>query len=236
MNFGPAHTPNRKFDLLLENHPLKTIDKIIKSHPRGESLEFGFESFNFEPGDYDVDKDPTYVFHDDAGFTGHEILNRTNDFADFFHNAISKERDVTITSDVRLICEGFKLEKFYLPQIDFSYPVMHGPLDSKTAGKLPMGPGEMDFYASGRSMHAYGLRLMNHEEWLKFLGNVLMMNKSNAITDQLWVGYSLVRGYTALRLTSTNEKYLQLPSLIANPYMVAEDPREPLTDLTGCDV
>lgn len=206
---------------MLKDHPLVVIDKIIKTaHDRGEELEFGFESFSFDPDKYNNDDDQSvYEWHDDAGFNGKEVLERSNDLADFFHKAAVNNRDVTITSDVRLFV-GKLEKKLYLPQIDFCCHPGYNEINRRDDIKAPVDATRLEFFNSGRSMHAYGLDLMEQHEWLKFLGNVLLMNQVGiGVSDSRWVGHSLCRGYSALRLTSNNDKYLAVPSAMPNPFL-----------------
>lgn len=73
--------------------------------------------------------------------------------------------------------------------------------------------GQMTYFFTGRSFHAYGNNLMTHEQWIKFMGNALLLNDTRAITDIRWIGHCLVQGFSGLRWTCNQSFYLQIPTL-----------------------
>ncbi|MDE2226517.1 MAG: hypothetical protein KGJ89_00990 [Patescibacteria group bacterium] len=103
-------------------------------------------------------------------------------------------------------------EAMYLPQLDFSIPISDdaigilrqefGTVMSRSKSDLVL-PGYI--IASGRSYHYLGLNAMRHEEWLEFLGLSLLFedgddqNKFSPV-DRRWIGHSLVRGFSTLRI------------------------------------
>jgi hypothetical protein len=107
---------------------------------------------------------------------------------------------------------------WHVPLIDFSCSISDLDLAKNTLRKvLPnnMTSG-LQYYDSGRSMHAYGSRLMQRSEWIKVMGALLLANFPNeqAIVDSRWVGHRLMGGFTSLRWTSNSGAYLKVPSLL----------------------
>jgi len=66
---------------------------------------------------------------------------------------------------------------FHIPMIDFGGK----DRELKTFFELEsfVELWEMDFliYSTGRSYHAYGNRLIDHETWIKFMGSLLLINR-----------------------------------------------------------
>jgi hypothetical protein len=55
---------------------------------------------------------------------------------------------------------------------------------------------------SGRSFHFYGLTLLREKDWIKFLGDSLLVKFS----DSRWIGHSLLEQRCNLRFTSSELK------------------------------
>lgn len=75
------------------------------------------------------------------------------------------------------------------------------------------------FYSSGRSYHAYSLRLLSTREWLEFMGRLLLINPPNtsSIIDTRWIGHRLIGGYSSLRWSNNTNQYLSMPQKIKFP-------------------
>jgi hypothetical protein len=117
----------------------------------------------------------------------------------------------------------------HIPLLDFETPVSDEALvlireKFKTimrearSGKAT--PGYL--LVSGECYHYIGLELLSQEEWLEFMGLALLFeddadpNRFSPV-DRRWVGYSLRRGLSTLRIFS-GEKLLQPRP---EPYVVA---------------
>jgi hypothetical protein len=81
--------------------------------------------------------------------------------------------------------------------------------------------GEQSFstivwYRSGRSFHGYGETLLIQEEWIRFMGLLLLANQPrlDPTVDPRWIGHRLLAGYAALRWTKNTDQYLSLPTLV----------------------
>lgn len=105
--------------------------------------------------------------------------------------------------------------KYHLPLIDF------GGKDSKvieTTLKEFCSYWDMHFqiYSSGRSYHAYGSKLLNESDWIKFMGSLLLLNVpgSSKIIDDRWVGHRILAGYSSLRWSKNTSQYKKYPTHI----------------------
>jgi len=74
----------------------------------------------------------------------------------------------------------------------------------------------ISWYASGRSFHGYGESLMEQEEWVEFMGLLLLANQPRLehTVDPRWIGHRLLAGYSSLRWTCNTSHYLTLPRSI----------------------
>lgn len=72
---------------------------------------------------------------------------------------------------------------------------------------------EITWYSSGRSFHGYGKILLTIDEWVKFMGYLLLCNQKNMTptVDPRWIGHRLLAGYSALRWTKNGLHYLAMP-------------------------
>lgn len=71
-------------------------------------------------------------------------------------------------------------------------------------------------FSSGRSYHIYTLKLITVRDWMKFNGELLLLNPpgTEKVIDSRWIGHSLVQGFGALRLTCNSHYYLETPELV----------------------
>lgn len=66
-------------------------------------------------------------------------------------------------------------------------------------------------FKSGRSYHGYMDALLPSDEWLRFLGQLLLLNRKVEIIDAQWVGHSLKQGFSSLRLSCNTPVYISYP-------------------------
>lgn len=73
---------------------------------------------------------------------------------------------------------------------------------------------EFQVYSSGRSYHGYGNRLLSKDEWIKFMGSLLLLNNpgSTKIIDDRWVGHRILAGYSSLRWSRNTAQYKKYPT------------------------
>lgn len=65
---------------------------------------------------------------------------------------------------------------------------------------------------SGASFHVYGKRVMDRQEWINFLGDMLLCVPK---VDARYVGHGLKRGFTAVRITDKGKPHWILPYVVA---------------------
>ncbi|MDF7631223.1 hypothetical protein PUG46_18360 [Erwiniaceae bacterium L1_55_4] len=75
-----------------------------------------------------------------------------------------------------------------------------------------------DIYDSGRSIHAYGTKLLNTPQWISFMGFLLLLNDKSGekIVDTRWVGHRLMSGFASLRVTNNSGKHKSAPKYIGS--------------------
>lgn len=71
----------------------------------------------------------------------------------------------------------------------------------------------ISWYVSGRSFHGYGDSLLKRDEWVQFMGLLLLANQPRLepTVDPRWIGHRLLAGYASLRWTCNTSHYLTLP-------------------------
>jgi hypothetical protein len=75
---------------------------------------------------------------------------------------------------------------------------------------------KISWYSSGRSFHGYGEDLLSQEDWIRFMGLLLLANKPRleATVDPRWIGHRLLAGHAALRWTKNTSHYILAPAAI----------------------
>jgi hypothetical protein len=129
-------------------------------------------------------------------------------------------------SQLRLLPEGWDLALnsrikdarariHHLPMIDFAK--RNVTTDDLVLMRSVLGGAlcrTLVFYESGRSLHAYGMHLLEPGAWREFMGRLLLLNlpQQEPLIDTRWVGHRLVSGYAALRWSSNSAQYLRVPA------------------------
>ena len=122
-----------------------------------------------------------------------------------------KERELAVHSDL-LMRDGRRL---HLIMVDMSTSArahlekLRGFLGDNVFQRIA-------WYASGRSFHGYGESLLERDEWVKFMGLLLLANQPHLepTVDPRWIGHRLLAGYASLRWTCNTSYYLKLPRSI----------------------
>ncbi|KQA15673.1 primase 1D-like protein [Vibrio cholerae] len=124
---------------------------------------------------------------------------------------------ITLEPDYELAMHSKVLigsEHYHIPMIDFGSKGS-SPAASETIKEL-CRYWNMTFsiYESGRSFHAYGDRLLTQEQWLQFMGSLLLLNKPSGykLIDERWVGHRIMAGYSALRWSKNTSHYKRFPT------------------------
>src|SRR5690348_5566117 len=176
--------------------PIKVLlgSKILRDHP---NLIFQYSIYvNGTPGD---------------GVTKFRAIKEIKNMANspsIFSTIIQHlnfDEEVAIHS---LVAE--KKDFFQIPLIDFANP-SEEELVSSISELQKTYNFDVYIFKSGRSFHAYMDTLLTIDEWKKFLGKMIHLNRKAQIVDVMWVGHSLIQGYSALRLSRNTSVYLSEP-------------------------
>jgi hypothetical protein len=119
-------------------------------------------------------------------------------------------------------------KKYHLPMIDFK-PPEHSIRNSINSLQKVIPKrifNELVFYNSGRSCHAYSLKLISNSEWIDFMGRLLLVSHPDEeqIIDTRWIGHRLMSGFSSLRWSANTENYLALPQKIIMHPTLGEEP------------
>lgn len=186
-------------------HPLIWIGRILSYYINNgqisDSVSLTFSKYNYQPQSFkDARKAftlPFWQLNDDCLLDILSGLNPGEELA--FHSQIF---DFGVT--------------YHLPLIDFGN-VDRGIIDSSILRDLAdHWDISFNIYNSGRSYHAYGNKLLNHNEWLHFMGSLLLLNKPSGfkLIDERWIGHRLMAGYSALRWSCNTKQYKKIPTRI----------------------
>lgn len=124
---------------------------------------------------------------------------------------ISMEQDMELAMHSKIMLSG---NTYHFPMIDFGSKDSI-PAASETIKELcRYWNMAFNIYESGRSFHAYGNRLLTHDEWLQFMGSLLLLNKPSGykLIDERWVGHRIMGGYSALRWSKNTPHYKKFPT------------------------
>jgi hypothetical protein len=109
------------------------------------------------------------------------------------------------------------IRKYHLGMIDFDTPSMDKALELMSELTGPSSAPWL-LFKSGRSFHGYiKFALLKESGWAKFMGRLLIANEKDKqkVVDDRWVGWCLLKGWAALRITKNDPHYLQVPELVA---------------------
>ncbi len=190
---------------LFNRHPLLWVGRIlsfyIKSGLVSDSVSLTFSKYYYHPQTFEDSRKaftlPSWQLNDNNMIDILSSLLIGEELA--FHSQIF---DFGVT--------------YHLPLIDFG-KVDRGIIDSSVLRDLAEHWNmSFNIYNSGRSYHAYGNRLLNHDDWLRFMGSLLLLNKPSGfkLIDERWVGHRIMAGYSALRWSCNTKQYKKIPTHI----------------------
>jgi hypothetical protein len=184
-----------------EQHPIRTLETIRDANPRLSSFEFA--KYVYRPQSR---RDERKTFTVDAQFVSDDWLAK--EIA-----SLAPNEELALQSRVKLHDGSY----LHIPMIDF--------IASSADQSLAVGEWvdravflHIDIYATGRSFHGYGLRLLTDQDWQQFMGQLLLANLPGdpPVVDTRWIGHRLVAGYGALRWSRNTNVYRQLPKKLAS--------------------
>lgn len=201
-------------------HLLSVCEEILRNSRGFGPLKFLFNSYQFTPGKYGA----PHLYQDrDSLLVPGDLLGGTA-MISYFEKAKEAKLDVVLNSVARCFESAGIHQQRHIPMIDFNVP--HGDAlgyrpDAEHLQTLGLNLDHFRYFNSGRSFHGYGTSLLKYEEWVAFMGKLLLLNNEDCaheLIDSRWVGHRLIKGTGALRWTQNNEKYLTIPTWIPNPF------------------
>lgn len=185
--------------ILEETHPFHFIKNLASS--LSYDAEFEFSIYEYEPQSI---LDHREIIRITADRLSENIIGRVI-------SALPKNNELAIHSSVRI-----NKKLFHIPMIDF-VTSEHEILEKINTIRqiLPRDVfNELSFFNSGRSCHAYSLKLIKHSDWVSFMGRLLLISKPNEtqIIDTRWIGHRLLAGYSSLRWSNNSSHYLAIPT------------------------
>lgn len=191
-----------------DNHPIQLIGELQE---RWSSLTLSFSQYVYRP---QSPFDERRVFEQAAAEVTPAWLQTQL-------QTLPKGWDIALNSRVK----DARDRVHHLPMIDFSK--RHVTTDDLILMRSILGASlcrTLVFYDSGRSLHAYGLHLLEPREWREFMGRLLLLNlpQLEPLIDTRWVGHRLVSGYCALRWSSNSAQYLRMPAKTQIEYAGSE--------------
>ncbi|WP_435406297.1 primase 1D-like protein [Pseudomonas siliginis] len=184
--------------ILEENHPFYLLKDLASN--LSYDAEFELSIYEYEPQSI---LDHREVIRITANQLSKDIIER-------IISGLPNNNELAIHSSVRI-----NKKLFHIPMIDF-VTSEHEILEKINIIRqiLPRDIfNEMSFFNSGRSCHAYSLKLIKHADWVSFMGRLLLISKPNEtqIIDTRWIGHRLLAGYSSLRWSNNSSHYLAIP-------------------------
>ncbi|MEW2739765.1 hypothetical protein ABZ131_11405 [Providencia rettgeri] len=103
---------------------------------------------------------------------------------------------------------------YHIPMIDFRVKEINTSTFNTLIELSQYWNIQFMLYSSGRSYHAYGNRLLTPNEWLQFMGSLLLINKpsESKLIDERWIGHRIMGGYASLRWSNNSNHYKKYPT------------------------
>ncbi len=179
-------------------HPISLLEPLRKLDPSAASMHFEFSRYVYRP--QEINDDRQYF-----------IIPAAEARQWFFNALPGLKPDEDIAFHSRLLLGR---ESRHIPMIDFKGRPAPTKLALVAKALSSVGIDRFVTYDSGRSLHLYGIALLTHEEWVRFLGRILLLNlpDDEEVVDVRWVGHRIMAGYGTLRWTKNNPHYLSLPT------------------------
>lgn len=124
-------------------------------------------------------------------------------------NNLSNNKELALHSKVKV-----KDNELHIPMIDFATEVINNELYEKVSIIAESFNAKFKLFKSGRSYHGYFNTLITKNDWIKYLGALLLLNKPYdpfEYIDSRWIGHALEHGYSALRVSYNSNFYKQIP-------------------------
>ncbi len=168
-------------------------------------------------------KTPQQLVEDSVGFPLRADQMLSNGRLQFEIDMLSSQENIAISS--RVIRHDTL--RMHIPLMDFAIPNMESSVvqlitDQFAKYKIPELTGGGAIFKTDDSFHFIGGRLLGARKQIEFLGRCLLtsvierrsenLTDYKKVVDERYVGHSLIRGYTHLRITANG--YKDVPRLI----------------------
>jgi hypothetical protein len=191
--------------LNLEQHPYSLIDRI--SARRGDDLTFSYSRYEVAPSGLQWQAPRSKI----CQVSCRDI---TPLWLEACFTALSPKEELAWHSWVEWNGAGY-----HIPMIDFvsSSPDAVLLQISGVVSRISGLRGEFLFFETGRSFHAYFPDLIPESRWPVYLEQLLDLNRKCPlpVIDERWAGYSLKRGFCALRWSHNTRRYQAMPRLLS---------------------
>jgi hypothetical protein len=183
-----------------KNHPYWHVRAVVEATPDVAAVPVSYYTYS-----------PQTV----ADTRTHKLLSVEDFFSEEFMTEAMEQapagQEMAVHSDLRLSSD----KQLHLVMVDMS-------TSSKAhLEKLRSFLGDnlfqrITWFSSGRSFHGYGETLLEQEDWVKFMGLLLLANQPRLepTVDPRWIGHRLLAGYSSLRWTCNTPYYISLPKSI----------------------
>jgi len=183
------------------NHPSKIIKELAEW--LADELLFELSEYEYEPQSI---LDTREIFRIKAADFTQELIEKKID-------NLPQNKELAFHSILR-----YNKKKYHIPMIDFQAPESTIRESIRSLERvIPKSIfNELVFYNSGRSCHAYSLRIISNSEWIDFMGRLLLVSHPNEkqIIDTRWIGHRLMSGFSSLRWSANTGQYLAVPKKI----------------------
>ncbi|WP_293796363.1 hypothetical protein [uncultured Pantoea sp.] len=190
-----------------ENHLISPLNKIIHM-ANTDPILASSEEVSFHLSKYiDDDKDPQRVIIE---VKKKKINSQT--FEEII-SELKKNEELSILSVIKI-----NNNIFHLPMVDF-LSKKRASVSVNIAYDIAMFWNmRFDIYDSGRSIHAYGTKLLSTPQWINFMGFLLLLNDKSGekVVDTRWIGHRLMSGFASLRVTNHTGKHKSAPKYIGS--------------------
>ncbi|MDP1594591.1 MAG: hypothetical protein Q8L80_10175 [Gallionella sp.] len=193
----------------MNKHPILVVQEIIKKY--GTDIKFEFSHYIYVPQTID---DQRIIFSVSA-----KDLTRIK--LEELCNSTPPGTELALHSKVLLPDQTV----MHIPMIDLATRATG--IIGRVIDVLPLElSASMIWFESGRSFHGYGTVLISQDDWVKFMGRLLLVNLPQLppVVDPRWIGHRLISGYSALRWTKNTGHYLQKPILAKNAHLIVGAP------------
>jgi hypothetical protein len=183
------------------NHPLIAIKNVIDRY-NDKKLVFNFSRYTDGKNGKTINRE---IFEVESSKINEEWVETQI-------SKLKQNEEFAITSLVK-----YDNKEYHLPLIDFKIGEWNNELLSDIVYK-PKIP--FFLFESGSSYHGYSSILITHNEWIYYLGKLLLLNKrqSKEIVDSSWIAHSLQRNFCTLRLSNNCKK--TMPKLFYTNYSI----------------